>query len=316
MNLKVTYKSQWDSDADDSKNDCGAASLAMCINYFGGNVTTDTVFQKTGEKVDDGINFTQLQQAATAFNFKLVGSINKNIDDIKNLIDRGIPAIVVVHYEFLPNKQDTYKGGHILVVRGYDADKVYTNDPDFYSTRRNEGDNKAYPIAEFVKAWNSTLDGNSPGNLWYVEPPKDWSFDTCAEKLEKLQADRDYQEQEKDKYKTEARDSRTKIKTLNEQVSGYSTKYAQLTELYKNVLNGTNNNEEYQQLLTLHNETAQKLEDANKTIIEKNEIITGLETNNENLYQEVKRLKDQKFTTRETLWLFIRSLSRDKDAIK
>lgn len=48
INLSVPYKSQWDKDAIGTTNDCGPASIAMILNYYGLNVGTDDVFRATG----------------------------------------------------------------------------------------------------------------------------------------------------------------------------------------------------------------------------------------------------------------------------
>jgi uncharacterized protein YvpB len=174
--LEVPYKSQWDLDASESDNDCGCASVAMCLSYFGKEVSTNEVYINTGEESDDGTNFTQLDNSAKELGFTLVGNSFKALSDLKNLIDLGIPAIVVLHYGFLSGRQDTYTGGHIMVVSGYDDKYIYTEDPDFYKSRRDEGHQKAYPINEFDKAWASILDENNPRNLWYIEPPKGWVY--------------------------------------------------------------------------------------------------------------------------------------------
>jgi uncharacterized protein YvpB len=171
--LKVPYKSQWDSDAKGTNNDCGPTSLAMVINYFGGNVTTDRVFLET--KAGQGyITFTQLRDAAKSLGYTLSGSAYKSINEIKELIDKQLPAIVVLHYGDIKERQDTFTGPHILVVVGYDDKGVYVNDPNFWGARRNEGYQKYIPLDEFLKGWNSTVDGNRPGNLYFVAPPSDW----------------------------------------------------------------------------------------------------------------------------------------------
>ena len=174
--LEVKYKSQWDDDAIKAKSDCGACSLSMCLEYFGKKITTDEVYVATGETSDNGLNFLQLVAAAKSFGFTLIGTAYKSLNDLKALIGEGIPAVVVLHYGFLSNRQDTYTGGHILVVSGYDDNYIYTEDPDFAYSRRDEGHQKAYSIAEFDKAWASTLDGNYPRNLWHLVPPEGWEY--------------------------------------------------------------------------------------------------------------------------------------------
>jgi uncharacterized protein YvpB len=196
--LEVPYKSQWDPDADDAKNDCGCSSLAMLLSYLGKEVTTNEVYEATGEKADDGTNFEQLVVAAKKFGFDLIGSANKTLNDLKSLIDNSILGMVVVHYGFLNGRQDPYKGPHILVVSGYDDKYIYTEDPDFAYSRRDEGHKKVYLIEDFDKGWASTLDGNYPRNLWYINKPTNSNPTNTEEKpteledaLEKMRKSRD-----------------------------------------------------------------------------------------------------------------------------
>lgn len=171
--LDVPYKSQWDADAGVSKDDCGAASLAMDLNYFGLHITTNGIFDLTDSALDY-LTADELNKAATTLGYKFICTSGKNIEDLKKCIDMGMPALVVVHYGDLNGRQDKFEGPHIIVVTGYDDKFIYTNDPDFWGTRRDEGKDKAYAINDFIKAWNSTVDKNYPGNLWYIEKPVGW----------------------------------------------------------------------------------------------------------------------------------------------
>jgi predicted double-glycine peptidase len=195
--IEVPYRSQWDADANKTKNDCGATSLAMCINYFGGNVTTNDVFEKTG--ADQGyITFEQLVKAAKALGYSLTGTAYKTLTDLKSSIDKSIPAIVVLHYGDLIDKLDTFKGPHILVVVGYDDKGVYVNDPDYWGANREQGKQKLHSYETFNKAWQSTVDGNFAGNLWYIDKPTNNNPTNTEEKpteledaLEKMRKSRD-----------------------------------------------------------------------------------------------------------------------------
>ena len=167
--LSVPYISQWDTNASYSKNDCIPTCSAMLIAYYGGNTTPDQISSKIGTQ--GLVNFDQIRKALDTFGYKLIGETYKTMDDLRKSIDKGIPFIAIVHYGDLPNRQDTYTGGHAVVVTGYDDSNVYVNDPDFWGDRRLEGKSKAYPISSFYTAWQSRADGNNPSNLWYLDAP-------------------------------------------------------------------------------------------------------------------------------------------------
>lgn len=157
MKIPVGYLSQWDSTASLSKNDCGATSVAMVLNYYGTTCTSDEVFKKTGAG-QGYISFEQLQKACNDYGFKTEVSYT---NDLKQYIDKGIPPVTVVHYGLIPNRQDTFTGAHIFTVVGYDDNGYFVNDPNYWSPRREEGHNKFIPFKDFDKARNAnTLDGN------------------------------------------------------------------------------------------------------------------------------------------------------------
>jgi uncharacterized protein YvpB len=171
QNLKVPYKSQWDNDATGSKNDCGPCSLAMVLKYNGKEVSTDEILEKTGAG-GGYVSFTQLQNVASEYGFSSRIERNRTTQRIKDLIDQGIPPIVVVHYGYLSSRQDQgFKGGHIMVVVGYRDDGYFVNDPDFWGNFRPDGDHHFYKKDEFEKAWEkSTEDGNQSNTLMFVQP--------------------------------------------------------------------------------------------------------------------------------------------------
>jgi hypothetical protein len=164
--LSVPYYSQWDSDATFSKDDCIPACASMLISYYGGILSTNKIAEKTGQGI---VNFSEIERALKAFNYKIIGTSFRTIEDLKKSIDSGIPFIAIIHYGDIPNRQDTYTGPHAVVVVGYDDTNIYINDPDWWAPRRNEGECKVCPTTSFTKAWQSKVDGNNPGNLWYLD---------------------------------------------------------------------------------------------------------------------------------------------------
>lgn len=172
-NLQVGYKSEWDPDATSSNNDCGPTALATVINFLGDTpVTTDQV-SIAAEAGKGLVTIAQLVTAADKLGYTLTNEENCTLERIKQLIDQGVPPIVLVHYGSLTSTQDkVFKGGHFMPVVGYRADdSLYVNDPNFKGTEREQGDHHVYTKDEFMKAWSdATLDGNKPFGLLVVTP--------------------------------------------------------------------------------------------------------------------------------------------------
>lgn len=168
-NLRVPYKSQWDSDAKASKNDCGATSIAMILEFYGLNVTSDEVFKETGAG-PGCITIPQLQKAISAFGFTNKYEKGQSTQRLKGLIDNGIPVIALVHYGDLSSRQDKgFRGGHFFVVVGYRDDGWFINDPNFWGNFRSHGDHHFYTAEEFEDSWrNASLDGNTSCSLLII----------------------------------------------------------------------------------------------------------------------------------------------------
>lgn len=171
INLPVPYKSQWDDDARKTNNDCGPASIAMILNYFGENYTTDQIFQKTG--AGQGlINIGQIQKAISACGYESTFQANLSVDNLRRILDQKVPVIALVHYGSLNSTQDkNFKGGHFFVVVGYKEDGYFVNDPNFKDNFRQDGDHHFYTKTEFEKAWkDSKIDGNPINSIIYIQP--------------------------------------------------------------------------------------------------------------------------------------------------
>lgn len=169
-NLLVPYKSQWDADASGTYNDCGPASAAMILNYYGNNFTTDEIYKKTG--AGSGlISWTQLINAIQAVGYVPHLERNQTLDTLRAFIDKDTPPIVLVHYGSLTSTQDKkFKGGHFFVPVGYYADGFFVNDPNFKAPIRQDGDHHNYLTEEFLNAWRDTMqDGNQPFSLLWIE---------------------------------------------------------------------------------------------------------------------------------------------------
>lgn len=172
-NLPVAYKSQWDTDAGGTKNDCGPTSIAQILNYYGENLTTDQVFAATGAGLGL-ISIAQMQKAIASFGYTSHYEKGQSPARLKELIDQDMPVIMLVHYGSLISTQDkTFKGGHFFTLVGYRDDGYFVNDSNFWGDFRKDGDHHNYSKAELERAWSdSSLDSNPICALIYIERKK------------------------------------------------------------------------------------------------------------------------------------------------
>ncbi len=172
-NLSVPYKSQHDSDAQGTHNDCGPASVAMILNYFGENVTTDEVFRRTG--AGQGlIRVAELKKAISSYGYDSEFITNSSLEEINQNINKGIPIIALVHYGSLSSRQDKkFTGGHFFVMVGYRDDGFFVNDPNFWGEYRKHGDHHFYKRDEFTNAWSNCWRDGNPNKSYLIILPKE-----------------------------------------------------------------------------------------------------------------------------------------------
>lgn len=92
--------------------ECGAASLAMILAYFGRDVSLEQMRIETGVS-RDGCNAANILKAARKFGVDCKG-FRKEPADLKNM---EMPCII--HWNF----------NHFVVLEGFSGNKVYINDP-------------------------------------------------------------------------------------------------------------------------------------------------------------------------------------------
>jgi hypothetical protein len=172
-NLAVPYKSQHDSDSFKSNADCGPATLAMMLGFYGTQISVGEVLAKMGNPTGY-TSIPQLAKVAHDLGFALISKVDANFQDIKNYLDKDIPVGVVGGYGFLSSRQDTnFKGSHIMCVVGYRADdSIYANDPDYWGGFEKDGDHHVYTFADFNNFWRNdgNKEGNQPDILFIITP--------------------------------------------------------------------------------------------------------------------------------------------------
>ena len=172
INLPVTYKSQWDADASDTRDDCGPACISMTLDFYGVKKTINDVFKKTGAAANALISISQMSTAISAYGYTAKYLTNQSFDQLKAYLDRQVPVIALVHYGDFTSRQDKgFAGGHFFLVVGYRDDGVFVNDPDFWGTYRQDGDHHFYTMTDFMNGWrNASKDGNPTTSFLVFEP--------------------------------------------------------------------------------------------------------------------------------------------------
>jgi hypothetical protein len=160
----IPYKSQYDDDASDFRNDCGPACVAMILNGLGLNVTTNTVYRRSGANANTYVSVSQMIRAAATFDVDFDYFYPWSLEDLKASISKGMSAITLIHYGAWRNKgltQSSFRGPHFVTVVGFDDEHIYVNDPLWWGTRRYEGEHKQLTYREFEAAWSTaSYDGN------------------------------------------------------------------------------------------------------------------------------------------------------------
>ncbi len=160
----VPYKSQYDDDASEFRNDCGPACVAMILNGLEKYVTTNTVFRRSGANRSSYVSVSQMMRAAWTWEVDFDYFYPWSLNRLKRAVHDGMPVIPLVHYGAWSTKgltQSSFRGPHFVVVIGYDRDHVYLHDPLWWGTRRYQGENRRLTNRQFEAAWSTaSKDGN------------------------------------------------------------------------------------------------------------------------------------------------------------
>jgi len=142
---------------------CGPASLETIFAYHNGVVPNeqgirdidDYLLTEYGLPINNyngsATNVTQLQGVATHYGFISSAGNSRTEQDLKNEINNGNPVIVAVKVNMSSSPTET---GHFMVLRGYDSENYYFNDPG-RSLASGFGSNVSYTHAEFIASWQT-----------------------------------------------------------------------------------------------------------------------------------------------------------------
>ena len=113
----------------------------MILNGLGLNVSTNTVYRKTGAKANEYVSVSQMMNAAASYGIDSDYFYPWNLDDLMRSIMSGRAFIPLVHYgewSKLGLTQSSFTGPHFVVVVGFDERYIYVNDPLWKDSRRTK----------------------------------------------------------------------------------------------------------------------------------------------------------------------------------
>jgi ABC-type bacteriocin/lantibiotic exporter with double-glycine peptidase domain len=121
---------------------CGPASLASVLNYWGGAVTPGDVAEDIYSRSARGTLNIDMALYAEARGLD-ASFYSGGLPDVKSKIEAGYPLIVLVDLGF-----SFYQVNHFMVVVGFRNDGVIVNS--------GKEERKFIPTGEFLKSWEKT----------------------------------------------------------------------------------------------------------------------------------------------------------------
>ncbi len=126
--------SQNDENADDYKNDCGVACVAMAIHGLTDKrPTVNHLMQHyiPAESRGKYLSFAQLVNVLKAYGLKPEYKRPFKVEDIQAAVESGLPCIVLVKYNALPKllQSIVYKGSHFVLISEYNNGAFKFHDP-------------------------------------------------------------------------------------------------------------------------------------------------------------------------------------------
>jgi hypothetical protein len=151
---------QWGLQANRYTNDCGAACVAMCLEWAGkrGRLTVDQLASETALRYGDvGLVPAQLVKLAAKHDLATRLHYNTSEDDLRREINAGRPVIALLAYRFVLNRLDQAdnvpgRDGHYLNLVGYDDTHFIADDPDVWVPYLERGHNTPILATELKRA--------------------------------------------------------------------------------------------------------------------------------------------------------------------
>ena len=143
---------------------CSPTSVTMVVSHYGLPVQLQQVAEMAYHPFHDlyGVWPAALYAASRHY---LLGYLIwfSDWEAARWLLDRGVPIIASIRYKEgeLEGAVVASTAGHLVVVRGYDADSVLVNDP---AADRADQVARSYSFAQFLRAW---LHGSGVGYVLF-----------------------------------------------------------------------------------------------------------------------------------------------------
>jgi hypothetical protein len=130
--LDVPRLSQYLAAHPDQRGWCSAASLAMLLRYHGVKAAVPAVARGVFDSAYGGTGNWSFNAAyAGSRGLRGVVACLRGIDHVAAFVDAGLPVAISISWNpgQLPGAPLEHSEGHLLVVRGMDAEHVAVNDP-------------------------------------------------------------------------------------------------------------------------------------------------------------------------------------------
>lgn len=121
---------------------CGPASLAGVLNYWGVDISPEEIATEIYSKSAKGTLDVDMILYAERKSLK-PHHYKGSLEDIRSNIDSGYPLIVLVDYGFW-----VYQQNHFMVVVGYNENEIIANS--------GKDRLKSIPLKNFLKSWEKT----------------------------------------------------------------------------------------------------------------------------------------------------------------
>ena len=162
--IAVPPRSQMGLRADIASRACSPTSVAMLLDHYGHSADIYELISAARHQ-SSGLYGVWPANIHAANRRGLMGYLLHfpNWDAARALLDAGLPIVASVRYEEgeLRNAAIPRTSGHLLVLRGYEGDKVLVNDP---AAKTDSEVKRTYDLKEYCRIW---LQGSAVGYVLY-----------------------------------------------------------------------------------------------------------------------------------------------------
>ena len=149
--------------SDDSR--CGPATLKMILNYYGYDVSEDTLALRCGHTYQQGCTNSDMEKVLKSYGFETFSKTNGTIEDLKYWISKGIPVIIDWFTTGVNPTNEDGPDGHASIVVGVTETHIQILDPEHGEVRNMKHN-------DFMRVWfdwegSNQIESNTKMNLRY-----------------------------------------------------------------------------------------------------------------------------------------------------